>query len=62
MENVQKINRANEYHRERLMEKIKLDNEKSVRLQAEKKEVMEHRKLLRQQIDQDKHMIAEDFE
>jgi len=62
MENVQKINRANDYHRERLMEKIKLDNDKSVKLQAEKKEVMEHRKLLRQQIDQDTHTIKEDFE
>lgn len=62
MENVQKINRANEYHRERLMEKIKLDNDKSVKLQGEKKEVMEHRKLLRQQIDQDTHTIKEDFE
>ena len=61
-ENVQRINRANEYHRERMMQKIKIENERSSKLQAEKREMMEHRKLLKQQIDADKHQVQEDFE
>ena len=61
-ENVQRINRANEYHRERMMQKIKIDNEKCGKMQEEKMGMMEHRRLLKQQIDADKHMIYNDFE
>lgn len=61
-ENVERIQKMQEYQRDKIMEKILRDNEKAQRIKEEKANLLETRMRLRQEIDRNKQEIMEKFQ
>jgi hypothetical protein len=61
-ETVMRIARIQEYQKEKVMEKIESDNERSARILAEKAALLETRQKLRKQVDFQKQRAIEAFE
>lgn len=61
-ENVERIQKMQEYQRDKIMEKIMRDNEKAQRIKEEKANLLETRMRLRQEIDRNKQEIMEKFQ
>jgi hypothetical protein len=62
MENVQRISRATEYHKAKILEKIDFDNMKTVHVKQEKDKLMETRFMVRREADKQKSAIMNVFE
>lgn len=57
-----RLQRAQEFEREQLLQKIEEDNKRSEQIRREREELMRNREALRQQIERDKQRILNDFE
>lgn len=61
-ETVNRIGKMNDYQRDKLLERIETDNEKSQRIMQEKAALLETRHKLRKQVDRQKAKVLEEFE
>lgn len=61
-ETVQRISRINEYQREKIMEKIENDNERSAKIKEEKAALLQTRQQLQKQVELQKAKALEAFE
>lgn len=59
---IQQQERAGEFKRNEMMQKLQEDNLRSQKIKAERAELMKNRAELRRQIDGDKQRILQDFE
>lgn len=57
-----RLQRAQEFERQELLEKIEEDNKRSEQIKREREELMRNREELRRQIERDKQRIMDDFE
>jgi len=61
-ETVNRISRMNDYRKEKLMEKIELDNDRSAKINNEKAALIETRQMLRKKVERQKAKVMEVFE
>lgn len=61
-ENVRRIEKMNEYHREKIMDKIEVDNERAENIRQEREQIMQMRSNLRKKVDREKEGMMEVFE
>ena len=59
---VNRISKMQEYNKEQLLERIEQDNEKTKKVQMEKRALLEARGQLRRNIDKQKRKVLEEFE
>ncbi len=62
IENVERISRAQEYQKSKILEKIEYDNSKSAQLRKEREKLLETRFHVRRDADKQKKTIMEAFE
>jgi len=61
-ENVERISKAQDYHKKKILDKIEYDSQKSVAVKGEKGKLMEMRAQVRREADKQKQQVMGAFE